>query len=122
MGSNGQAPRLLYCAPAMKHSPQWRRLALAAAACALLASCVYKVTVFQGSIVDPGDVEKMELGMTREQVAYLLGTPTVRDPFQADRWDYVFTKGTLEGKRQLVVIRFSDDGVSSIDTTTAPED
>ena len=117
----GKPLRLLYCGPAMKHSQQWRRLALTAAACALLAGCVYKVNVFQGSIIDPGDIEKVEIGMTREQVAYLLGTPTVRDPFHADRWDYVFTSGTLEGQRRIVVIRFSAEGVSSIDITTAPD-
>ena len=106
----------------MKHPQQWRRLVLAAWACVLLAGCVYQVQVFQGSIIDAGDVEKVELGMTRDQVAYLLGTPTVHDPFHADRWDYVFTSGTLEGQRRIVVIRFSEEGVSSIDITTAPDD
>jgi len=95
-------------------------LALAAVACAVLAGCVYKVRVFQGSIVDPGDLEKVEIGMTREQVAYVLGTPTVNDPFHANRWDYVFTDGTLQGERRLVVVRFSEEGVSAIETMGAP--
>ena len=106
----------------MKHPQKWRRMALAAAACVLVAGCVYKVRVYQGWITDPGDIEKVEIGMTREQVAYLLGTPTVRDPFHSDRWDYVFTSGTLEGERRIVVILFSAEGVSSIDITTAPDD
>ena len=97
-------------------------LVLIAAAGAMLAGCVYKVRVYQGWITDPGDIDKVEVGMTREQVAYLLGTPTVRDPFHADRWDYVFTPGTLEGERRIVVIRFSDEGVSSIETMNAPDD
>ena len=106
---------------AMKRSRTWRNLVLAAAACAVLAGCIYEVRIFQGSIVDPGDIEKVEIGMTREQVAYVLGTPTVSDPFHADRWDYVFTGGTLEGERRIVVIRFSDQGVSAVEITTAPE-
>ncbi len=105
----------------MKRSRTWRNLALAVAAGVILASCVYKVRVFQGSIIDPGDIEKVEIGMTREQVAYVLGTPTVSDPFQADRWDYVFTSGTLQGQRRIVVVRFSDDGVSAVEVTTTPE-
>jgi len=105
----------------MKHYRTWRNLILAAAACAVLPNCIYQVRVFQGSIVDPGDVEKVEMGMTREQVAYVLGTPTVSDPFHADRWDYVLTDGTLEGERQLVVIRFSDQGVSAVEITAASE-
>lgn len=106
----------------MKRSHPWRTLALAAACCALLAGCVYKVRIYQGWITDPGDVEKVEIGMTREQVAYLLGTPTVRDPFHADRWDYVITSGTLEGERRIVIIRFSAEGVSSVEITGAPDD
>ena len=98
----------------------WRGIILAAAAGVVLAGCIYKVRIYQGAIIDPGDVEKVEMGMTREQVAFVLGSPTVRDPFQADRWDYVFTDGTLQGERRLVVIRFSAEGVSSIDITTAP--
>lgn len=96
-----------------------RQIALAAACGALLAGCVYKVRVYQGWITDPGDIDKVEVGMTREQVAYLLGTPTVRDPFHADRWDYVLTAGTLEGQRRIAVIHFSEEGVSSIEITTA---
>ena len=65
-------------------------------------------------------MEKVEIGMTREQVAYVLGTPTVSDPFHADRWDYVLTDGTLEGERQLVAIHFSDQGVSAINIAPAP--
>ena len=29
--------------------------------------------------------------MTRSQVRFVLGTPMVIDPFDADRWDYVYT-------------------------------
>ena len=99
-----------------------RHLVLTAAAGAMLAGCVYKVPIYQGWITDPGDIEKVEVGMTREQVAYLLGTPTVRDPFHSDRWDYVLTAGTLEGQRRIVVVRFGDEGVSSIEVKTAADD
>lgn len=113
---------LLYSGSAMNpcsYFSHLRRLVLTAAAGALLAGCVYKVNIYQGWITDPGDIDKVEMGMTREQVAYLLGTPTVRDPFHADRWDYVFTPGTLEGERRIVMIEFSDEGVSSIEITPA---
>ena len=106
---------LLYSGPAM--NSHLRRLVLAAAAGALLAGCVYKVNIYQGWITDPGEIDKVEMGMTREQVAYVLGTPTVRDPFHAERWDYVFTAGTLEGERRIVMIEFSEEGVSSVEIT-----
>ena len=105
----------------MKPLPAWRNLAAAVAACVLAAGCIYKVNVYQGSIIDPADIDKVEVGMTREQVAYVLGTPTVRDPFHADRWDYVFTSGTLEGERRNVVIHFSNSTVTSVQITPSSD-
>ena len=35
-------------------------------------------------------VVSLQPGMTRDQVILLLGTPLLRDPFHADRWDYTF--------------------------------
>lgn len=104
----------------MKPRKHRRGLVLIAAAGTLLTACVYKVNIYQGWITDPGDIDKVEIGMTREQVAYLLGTPTVRDPFHVERWDYVFTAGTLEGERRIVVIEFSEEGVSSVEITPVP--
>ena len=34
--------------------------------------------------------DQVKLGMTREQVRFLLGTALVTDMFHADRWDYIF--------------------------------
>jgi outer membrane protein assembly factor BamE len=32
----------------------------------------------------------VEVGMTRSQVRYLLGTPMIEDPFHEERWDYIY--------------------------------
>ena len=50
----------------------------------------FRVPVVQGNIVTAEQVEKLERGMTKKQVAYVLGTPLVSAPFETDRWDYVF--------------------------------
>jgi outer membrane protein assembly factor BamE len=44
----------------------------------------------QGNFLEPRVVEKLEVGMTRAQVRYLLGTPMVPDTFDTDRWDYFY--------------------------------
>ena len=44
--------------------------------------------------------------MTREQVQLLLGTPLLRDPFHANRWDYTFNtarNGVIENQRSLTL-------------------
>jgi outer membrane protein assembly factor BamE len=54
------------------------------------AGCVYRANVSQGNIVEEEDLDQVEVGMTRNQVRFLLGTPMIADPFHQDRWDYVY--------------------------------
>jgi outer membrane protein assembly factor BamE len=52
---------------------------------------VYKMTVQQGNLITEEMVDRVELGMTRSQVRYLLGTPLLTDIFHRDRWDYPYS-------------------------------
>jgi outer membrane protein assembly factor BamE len=58
---------------------------------ALLATgCIYRMDVQQGNLLDADQIDQLEVGMTRSQVRFLLGTPMVIDSFDPDRWDYVY--------------------------------
>lgn len=50
----------------------------------------FRVPIVQGNIVTADQVDKLQMGMTKKQVAYVLGTPLIKAPFESDRWDYVF--------------------------------
>lgn len=50
----------------------------------------YKYDIQQGNFVTREDTDKLRIGMTKDEVRYLLGTPLLNDAFHADRWDYVF--------------------------------
>lgn len=50
----------------------------------------YRADVQQGNWVTAEQVARLEQGMTREQVRYVLGTPTLQDAFHANRWDYPY--------------------------------
>lgn len=50
----------------------------------------YKLKIIQGNELDQNVVNSLQPGMSREQVQMLLGTPLLRDPFHANRWDYLF--------------------------------
>jgi len=52
---------------------------------------VHKMTVQQGNIVTEEMIDRLELGMTRSQVRFLLGTPMLTDLFHTNRWDYTYT-------------------------------
>ncbi|RYX91874.1 MAG: outer membrane protein assembly factor BamE [Comamonadaceae bacterium] len=51
----------------------------------------YKVDVIQGNFISKEQVDALKVGMPREQVRGILGTPLVASVFHANRWDYVFT-------------------------------
>jgi outer membrane protein assembly factor BamE len=83
----------------------------------LSAGCVYQASLSQGNLLDQEDIDQVEVGMTRGQVRFLLGTPMIDDPFHEDRWDYVYylivgrDKATF--KRWLSVY-FDGDNVTEV--------
>src|SRR3984957_15548365 len=76
----------------------------------------YRITVVQGNFVSAEAAAQMQVGMSRDQVRQLLGTPLLADMFHADRWDYVFyfKRGntSVVQQRDFVVI-FAGDHVAS---------
>jgi outer membrane protein assembly factor BamE len=56
----------------------------------LTAGCVYQASLSQGNLLKDEDLDQLEVGMTRSQVRFLLGTPMIDDPFHEERWDYVY--------------------------------
>jgi len=96
----------------------------------LLASCgglsgpmsPYKMDIRQGNFVTAEMREKLKLGMTRQQVRYVLGTPMVNDAFHGNRWDYVYLleqRGKLVEQRRMTLI-FDGDNLVSIDDGSKP--
>ena len=43
----------------------------------------------QGSILDLEDVKELQLGMSKEMVISLIGTPSVIDSFNNNEWNYI---------------------------------
>ncbi len=74
----------------------WSRVAVLGVS-VLLAGChvgnlsVYKIDVQQGNILTQDEVKQLHVGMTPDQVRFLLGSPLVVDTFHPERWDYVYT-------------------------------
>ena len=54
----------------------------------------YRQPIYQGNLLDKAAVDQLQQGMDKRQVMTLLGTPSVRDPFHHDRWDYVASRRT----------------------------
>jgi outer membrane protein assembly factor BamE len=71
----------------------------------LLNSCAsnfYQVPVAQGNIISVSMLAKLEQGLTKAQVRYIMGTPSINDPFNMNRWDYIGFEIIGENKRSNV--------------------
>jgi outer membrane protein assembly factor BamE len=82
------------------------------------AGCVYRVNVSQGNYLEAKYLDQVQVGMTRSQVRYLLGTPMIADPFHPERWDYLYyfkTGKTQKVEKRLVVLYFADEKVARIE-------
>ena len=84
----------------------------------------YRIEVVQGNVVTSEQLARVTVGMKRDQVRDILGSPLVTDLFHADRWDYVFMldrPGTTLQKRAVVAI-FDGDKLARIDAPALPTD
>lgn len=72
---------------------------------------VYRVDIPQGNFVTEDMLEQLQPGMTREQVRYVMGVPTLTDPFTPDTWYYLMTyqPGRGEYVEQQIVVFFDGD-------------
>ena len=50
----------------------------------------YRPDIQQGNWITAEQVAQLQQGMTREQVRFILGTPTLQDIFRSNRWDYPY--------------------------------
>lgn len=92
----------------------------------LLASCSglstpllspYKMDIRQGNYITQEMREKLKLGMTKQQVRYVLGTPMIADAFHGDRWDYPYSlerRGEIVEKQQLTLY-FDGDNLARVE-------
>lgn len=50
----------------------------------------YRADIVQGNFVSKEQMDMIKVGMGKDQIKQILGTPLLNDIFHADRWDYVF--------------------------------
>ena len=82
----------------------------------------YKIGVWQGNALEQKAIETVKVGMTKEQVHFLLGTPMSNNPFDNERWDYLYLyqPGNAKPYRRLISIIFDGDKVTRIEGDIKP--
>lgn len=78
---------------------------------------IYKLPTRQGNVIEQKQLEQLQIGMTRDQVKFLLGTPVAVGPFRDDRWDYIGYYKSPRGEvtSRTVTLSFTEDKLSQID-------
>lgn len=88
-----------------------------------LSACVYRQDVPQGNRLDSNTVNQLEIGMSRNQVEFLLGSPAIVGPYQPDQWHYVyyFKNGeTSNIEKSVMTLTFTGDLLQSIEGDLTP--
>ena len=80
------------------------------------SSVVHKMDIRQGNVLSDDAIAQLKPGLTKEQVEFLLGPPTITDTFHANRWDYVCSL-EKEGKQyefKHITLYFKGDRLEKI--------
>lgn len=107
------------------------KTALAASAFAVaIAGCTsdkwgfpYKAPIQQGNWITQEQVALLQPGMTREQVRFALGSPTLTSVLHSDRWDYpyYFKPGYGEPQERKFTVWFDNDRLARWEGDKQPE-
>ena len=83
---------------------------------------IYKQNIQQGNAIEQDDLDELYVGMNQRQVLFVLGTPSVKDPFNPDRWDYVQTFSRRGGDpvMRTVTLRFENGLLAEIEGQDDP--
>ncbi|MCX8521098.1 MAG: outer membrane protein assembly factor BamE [Rhodoferax sp.] len=84
----------------------------------------YRIDRVQGNVVTREQVAELKVGMPRQAVKEILGTPLLQSVFHADRWDYVFSFARLGAESQLrhVTVYFKGDVLERFEADSLPSE
>jgi outer membrane protein assembly factor BamE len=77
---------------------------------------LYRVNIQQGNVVSSENVQHLRKGMCKADVAEFLGPPLLCDPFNDNRWTYIYTYKPGKGKYldKHLNIYFQNDRIVNI--------
>ncbi|MCY4093536.1 MAG: outer membrane protein assembly factor BamE [Gammaproteobacteria bacterium] len=87
----------------------------------------------QGNLVTDRMIEQLKPGMNREQVVFIMGQPILKNSFDSDRWDYIYTFAprSQTPEKRYITLYFEDGLLARLvgnyeqmenDTEDEPED
>lgn len=76
----------------------------------------------QGNLLPKAKIDRLKVGMSKNDVAILMGTSLLSPTFNNDRWDYAYTWRRGHGNMTLVTVTlyFSNGVLSRIEHNPQP--
>jgi outer membrane protein assembly factor BamE len=70
----------------------------------------------QGNALSNETISQIQSGMSKAEVASILGNPLLQDNFRSDRWDYIYytLRGKKSAKKQSLTLFFRNDQLTQI--------
>lgn len=106
------------------------RMHLVLMACLATLSCstdfrlpfIYRIDIHQGNIYTQDMVNQLKPGMTKRQVAFVMGTALIQDAFNSDRWDYVYSNepGGEDRMQKIFTVIFEKDELVGVQGDLRP--
>lgn len=96
---------------------------------AFVSSCAswlpeaHRQDVLQGNEIKREALNKIQIGMKKSEITSIIGNPTLKDPFHANRWDYIYryVPGRREAEQSRLTLYFDGDSLIRIDDSEYKE-
>ena len=85
----------------------------------LIYSCsnteIYRVTITQGTVFAQEDLDKLEIGMTKDQDSFVMRQPSFENFFEKNVWNYIYkiTTGDNVDMEKKVKLIFDEKNLLS---------
>jgi len=78
---------------------------------------VYRIDIQQGNDITQDMINQLKPGMSKNQVAFIMGTPLIIDTFHPERWDYIyaFHPGNGDREQRRITVHFSSEKLSHLE-------
>jgi outer membrane protein assembly factor BamE len=79
--------------------------------CSLVERLVYRIDINQGNYVEQPAVERLRVGMTKDQVRFVLGSPMLVETGYPDTWYYIYhhTPGHQDTVQKNLIVHFNSN-------------
>ena len=74
----------------------------------------YIIPMDQGRLLSHEKFQKIDVGLSKEQVIYLLGKPSITSPFLDNQWNYIYFNNTNVNQAKKLSIHFKNEKVFEI--------